>query len=195
MTRCLNCGAERTADTCDSCGLTSAAAEFSLRRRLLTRTAIFVVGSLAFLAAGNHYPALELDGMLIFIGVVFFLALSLAIWVERRALRHAEVEALKRIYYGLIPLPWLLAALLFANGALDRSPPLIYPARVVGKFSMPGLLGSRRLVVTSWGGDQGYERIPINGSDFDRFRRGDLVRVEIHSGLAGIPWVAGVSHR
>ena len=195
MTHCLNCGAERTGDVCDSCGLTSAAAEFALRRRLLTRTAIFVVGSLAFLAAGNRYPALELDGMLIFIGVVFFLALALAIWVERRALRHAEVEALKRVYYGLIPLPWLLAALLFANGALDRSPPLIYPARVVGKFSMPGLLGSRRLVVTSWLGDQGYERIPISRGDFDRFHRGDLVRVEIHSGLAGIPWVAGVSHR
>jgi len=195
MTRCLNCGAERTEDLCAACGLTSAAAEFSLRRKLLARTAIFLVGSLAFLAAGNRYPALELDGMLIFIGVVFFLALALAIGVERRALRHGEVEALKRVYYGLIPLPWLLAGLLFVNGALDRSPPLLYPARIVGKFSMPGLLGSRRLVVTSWRGGQRLERVPISRNDFDRFRRGDLVDVDVRSGLAGIPWVAGVSHR
>ena len=195
MTRCLNCGAERTADVCAACGLSTVAAEFSLRRKLLARTAIFLVGSLAFLAAGSQYPALELDGMLIFIGVIFFVALTLAIGVERRALRHTEVEALKRIYYGLIPLPWLLAGLLFVNGALDRSPPLLYPTRVVGKFSMPGLLGSRRLVVTSWRGANRFERIAISRSDFDRFRRGDLVIVDVRSGLAGIPWVAGVSHR
>jgi len=195
MTRCLNCGAERTSDICDACGLGSSAAELSLRTRLLVRTAVFALGSLAFLAAGNHYPALDLDAMLIFIGIVFFLALALAIWVERRALRHAEVEALKRLYYGLIPLPWLLAALLFANGALDRSPPRSQSARVIGKFSMSGLLGSHRLVVTSWREGRRVERVPVGRGDFDSYDPGDLVNVQIQSGLAGVPWVAGVSSR
>ena len=72
MTRCLNCGAERFNDTCDACGLNSFAAEFSLRRKLLNRTAMFLVGALAFVVASGRYPALELDGILIFIGVVFF---------------------------------------------------------------------------------------------------------------------------
>jgi hypothetical protein len=122
MTRCLNCGAERLSDTCDACGLSSSAAEFSLRRSLLNRTALFLVGAIAFIVASGRYPALELDGIVIFIGVVFFLTLGLAIIVERRALRHQEVESLKRVYYGLLPLPWLLALLLYGNGALDRSP-------------------------------------------------------------------------
>ena len=65
---------------------------------------MFLVGALAFVVASGRYPALELDGILIFIGVVFFLTLGLGMIVERRALRHTEVEALKRIYYGLIPL-------------------------------------------------------------------------------------------
>lgn len=72
MTRCLNCGADRNADVCEACGLGSAAAEFSLRSKLLNRTALFLLGAIAFVAASGRYPALDLDGILIFIGVLFF---------------------------------------------------------------------------------------------------------------------------
>jgi hypothetical protein len=178
---------------CASCGLASAAAELSLRMKLLNRTAIFLIGALAFIVASARYPALELDGILIFIGVLFFLTLGLAIWVERRALRHTEVEALKRVYYGLIPLPWLLAALLLGNGALDHSPPRIERARVIGKFSMPGPVPNRRLVVTSWRAGRRLERVPVDRADFDRVSSGDLVEVRVQDGLVGIPWIAGVS--
>ena len=193
MTRCMNCGADREADTCEACGLASTAAEFSLRRKLLNRTAIFLLGGIAFVAASGHYPALELDEILIFFGVVFFLTLGLAIWVERRALRHLEVEALKRIYFGLIPVPWLLAALLLANGAFDHAQPRIERARVVGKFSMPGPVATRRLVVRSWRDGSQVERIPVDRVDFDRIFVGDTVDVSVNDGLVGIPWVAGVS--
>src|SRR6202034_3846997 len=84
MTRCLNCGAERDVDQCEACGLSSTAAEMSLRQKLLNRTAIFLVGAIAFVAASERYPALELDGILIFIGILFFLTLGLAVWVEGR---------------------------------------------------------------------------------------------------------------
>ena len=193
MTRCLNCGAERDADVCAYCGLSSSAAELSLRRRLLNRTAIFLLGTIAFVVASGRYPALEIDGILIFVGVLFAATLGLAIWVERRALRHAEVEKLKRVYYGLIPVPWLLAALLFANGALDRGAPQLVEARVIGKFSMRGPVPSRRLVVTSWRDGHRWERILVRNGDFDRIRVGDIIDVELKSGLAGIPWVFGVS--
>jgi hypothetical protein len=116
-------------------------------------------------------------------------------WVERRALRHAEVERLKRVYYGLIPVPWLLAALLLVNGTLDRGAPQIVDARVIGKFSMRGPVPSRRLVVTSWREGRRWERILVGNGDFDRIRVGDVVEVEVRSGLVGIPWVSGVSSR
>ena len=137
----------------------------------------------------------RLDGILIFTGVLFFLTLGLAIWVERRALRHEEVEALKRVYYGLIPLPWLLAILLLSNGSLDRYPLHIEQARVISKFSMPGPMANRRLVVTSWREGRRVERIPVDRGDFDRVSRGDLVDVQVREGLIGIPWVAGVSRQ
>ncbi|HXA79164.1 MAG TPA: hypothetical protein VNV41_18670 [Candidatus Acidoferrales bacterium] len=195
MTRCLNCGAERDAEVCDFCGLNASAAEFALRRKLLNRTAFFVLGALAFVAASNRYPPLELDGILIFIGLLFFLTLGLAIWLERRALRHLEVEALKRVYYGLIPLPWIFAALMLGNGAFDRAPPQIEEARVVGKFSMGGALPSRRLVVTSWREGHRIERVPVDRVNFDNFSRGDVVEVKLEDGLVGIPWVVDVFHR
>jgi hypothetical protein len=194
MTRCLNCGADRDADVCEACGLDSSAAEFSLRKKLLNRTAVFVLGALAFVTAAVRYPPLELDGILIFIGVLFFLTLGLAILVERRALRHLEVEALKRVYYGLIPVPWILSFVMLANGALDRTPAQIQEARVETKFSMGGLLPSRRLVVTSWREGHRVERIPVDRVNFDTFSRGDLVEIKIQTGLVGIPWVVDVYH-
>jgi len=193
MTRCLNCGADRETDVCEACGLGSTAAEFSLRGKLLNRTAFFLLGAIAFVAASGRYPALDLDGILIFIGVLFFLTLGLAIWVERRALRHGEVEALKRVYYGLIPVPWLLALLLLGNGALDRSSAHAEPARIVGKFAMRGPVPSRRLIVLSWREGQRFERVPVDSGDYDRFAAGDVVDVQVKEGLVGIPWVAGVS--
>jgi hypothetical protein len=195
MTRCLNCGAERTKDICDSCGLNSTAAEFVLRRKLLNRTAVFLLGAIAFVVASGRYPALELDSILIFIGVLFFLTLGLAIWVERLALRHAEVEAMKRVYYGLIPVPWLLGVLLLANGAFDGSRPAVKEVRIVEKFSMPGPIPIRRLIVTSWREGHSIERLPVDRGDFDRFSSGESIDVKIANGLVGIPWVAGVSLR
>ncbi|HKS66019.1 MAG TPA: hypothetical protein VJR26_02180 [Candidatus Acidoferrales bacterium] len=195
MTRCLNCGAERARDVCDSCGLPSATAELLLRKRLLNRTAVFLLGAIAFVAASGRYPALELDGILIFIGVLFFLTLALAIWVERRALRHQEVEAMKRVYYGLVPVPWLLALVLLANGAFDNAHPQVERTRVIGKFSMPGPLPIHRLIVASWRDDHSIERLAVTRDDFDRFNTGDSVIVRIGGGLIGIPWVAGVSSR
>jgi hypothetical protein len=193
MTRCLNCGAERDADVCGACGLGSSAAEFTLRRKLLNRTAVFLLGAIAFVVASERYPALELDGILIFIGVLFFLTLGVVMWLERRTLRHAEVEALKRVYYGLIPLPWLLTAVLLGNGALDRTAPRLKVARVIGKFSMPGPVANRRLIVTSWREGHRFERVPVDHRDFDRFSAGENVAVRVQEGLIGIPWVGGVT--
>ncbi|HXW56730.1 MAG TPA: hypothetical protein VEJ67_13340 [Candidatus Cybelea sp.] len=195
MTRCLNCGADRTQDVCDSCGLDSSAAEYLLRRRLLNRTGVFLLGAIAFVVAAGKFPPLEIDGILIFMGVLFFATLGIAILVERRAQRHTEVEAVKRVYYGLIPLPWLLALVLVANGAFDGSRPHPEPARILEKFSMPGPVPIHRLIVTSWREGHEIERVCVDRSQFDRFNSGEPVEVRVGGGLVGIPWVVGVSVR
>ena len=192
MTRCLDCGADRTADQCPACGLTSAAAELVVRRRLVRRTAFFLVGIIVFIAASQVYPPLEIDAILIFAGVVFFFSLALGYWIDLRARKRQEVEVLKRIYFGMIPVPWIFAGMLFLNGKLDTSRPVRIPATVVGKFSTNGIPRSRRLVVTSWRGNRRIERIAVDQNDYDRFQRGDDIVVQAQKGAFGLPWVNGV---
>ena len=197
MTRCLDCGSERSADQCPSCGLTSAAAEVMFRRRLMQRTGIFLLGSLAFPYISQIYPPLELDLILVFFGLIFFGALTLAVILERRARNRQEIEPLKRIYYGFIPLPWILAATLFVNGRLDSQKNVVYyPTVVVERFNMKGIVkGSRRLIVRSWREGQKVERLAVDQDDFDRFHENDLVVVGVGPGALGIPWYYGVYRR
>lgn len=192
MTRCLDCGSERISDQCPSCGLTSAAAELVLRRRLVRRTAFFLVGIIVFIAAAQVFPPLELDSILVFGGLVFFLSLALGYWIDFRARQHQEVEVMKRIYFGMIPVPMIFAGLLFLNGKLDTSRPIRIPAKVVGKFATGGLPRSRRLVVTSWRYGRRIERIAVDQNDFDRFHQGDDIFVQAQKGALGVPWIYGV---
>lgn len=192
MTRCLNCGAERSQDLCDDCGLTSPEAEFAFRRRLLNLTAIFLLGAIASLAAALSYPPLELDGILIFMGMLFFFTVGLAAWLDFQARRHADIEAFKRLFRGLVPVPILLTGMLFANGKFDTSPPRSEVTTVLGKFTMPGTLHISRLTVVSWRAGHRLERVPVSADDYARFQIGDRVEVRIQSGLIGVPWVYGV---
>jgi hypothetical protein len=194
MTRCLDCGSERNADQCPSCGLTSDAAEFLFRKRMLKQTTFFLAGSLLFPYITQIYPPLDLDLMLVFFGVLFFVALAIAAILDRRARKHQEIEILKRVYAGFIPLPWILAASIFLNGRLDSvTKPVYVPERVEGKFLMKGLVrGTRRLVVGSWRPGQKVERLAVDGDDYDRFRVGDKIEVAVQPGVLGIPWVYGV---
>lgn len=197
MIRCLDCGSERTADQCPSCGLTSAAAEVMFRRRLLKRTAVFLAGSLLFPYTSQIYPPLDLDWMLVFFGVIFFIALTLAVILDRRARRREELEVLKRIYAGFIPLPWILATALFLNGKLDSQKNVTYfPTTVDSRYNMRGIVrGSRRLFVHSWRKGKEFERLAVDADDYDRFHEGDSVVVGVGPGAVGIPWYYGVYRR
>jgi hypothetical protein len=197
MTRCLDCGSQRVADQCPVCGLTSAAAEVMFRRRLWRRTSVFLAGSLLFPYVSQIYPPLELDLMLVFFGLIFFLALTVAAFLDRRARSRKEIEVLKRIYSGFIPLPWILAATLVVNGRLDSAKNIVYhPTTVVASLNMKGIVrGSRRLEVRSWREGQRVERLAVDLDDIDRFRVGDSVTVAVEPGALGIPWYYGVYRR
>ena len=167
------------------------------RRRLLKRTAIFLAGSLAFPYVSQIYPPLELDLMLVFFGALFFVALAIAVILERRARNHLELEVLKRVYAGFIPLPWILAAVLFLNGKLDSQKNVTYhPTVAVSRYNMPGIVrGTRRLLVRSWREGRRVERLAVNFDDFGRFHAGDAVSVGVKPGALGIPWFYGVYRR
>lgn len=194
MIHCLYCGAEREEDQCLSCGLTPAAAEVMLRRRLVWRTAWFLVGAVLFFPVCQAFPPLELDKITIFMGGLFFVVLGLGFWIVDRARKHQEIEVMKRIYFGFLPVPWILTVMLFVNGKFDVQPPRPQATAVVGKFAMPGIWRMQRLVVTSWREDETVERVPVERDDYHRFHVGDKVVIEVQNGVVGVPWVYSV-HR
>jgi len=192
VTRCPNCGSELSSSICENCGLDLADAGRAMRRRLVNRLGIFLLGAIAFLVPCFLYPPLELDSILIFFGAIFFITIVLAVWTERRSIRRQEVEVLKHIFQSLVLIPWLFAALLFVNGALDHSVPLDKETTVVGLLAIPGILPIHQIIVTSWRPGHAVERLAVSRQDFDRFHVGDRIEVRIKGGLASIPWVFGV---
>src|SRR5207302_8825353 len=135
MTRCLDCGSPRTADQCPSCGLTSAAAEVMFRRRLLKRTGVFLAGSLMFPYISQIYPPLDVDLMVVVCGVIFFVALALAVILDRRAHNHQELEVLTHAYAGCILCPWSFAAFLLVYASLDSRKNVVYHTGMVYRCS------------------------------------------------------------
>jgi hypothetical protein len=167
------------------------------RRRLLKRTGVFLLGSLAFPYVSQIYPPLDLDLMLVFFGVIFFVALGIAVILDRRARNRQELEVLKHVYAGFILLPWILGATLLVNGGLDSSKEITYhPATVDGRYNMPGIVrGTRRLFVNSWREGEKTERLAVDADDYDRFKPGDQVNVGVKPGALSIPWYYGVYRR
>jgi hypothetical protein len=194
MTHCLDCGSERSGDQCPVCGLTSAAAELVFRRRLVLQTAIFLAGSLLFPYLSQLYPPLDLDAMLVFFGLVFFAALALVVFLDRQARARKDIETLRHLFTGLIPIPFILSAALFLNGKLDSPRNVAYHQTTVeGRYLMRGIVrGTRRLFVYSWREGRRYERLAVDSDDFDRFREGDKINVGEEPGALGIPWFYGV---
>jgi len=193
MTRCLNCGSERKADECPSCGLTSSIAELEFRPRFMRRTVVFLAGSLLFPYVSQIYPPLDLDWMLVFYGVIFFVGLTVAVFLDRGARSRQDIEVLKRIYAGFIPLPWILAATLFLNGKLDSPKNVVYHQTTVqSRFNMRGMVrGSRRLFVPSWRSGQKFERLAVDYDDLTIAENLDfLARISVH--LYILDAVAGV---
>lgn len=194
MTHCLDCGAERTSDQCPVCGLTSAAAAVVFRRRLIRQMAIFLAGSLLFPYVSQIYPPLDIDGMLVFFGLVFFSGIAVAYVLDRRAQARKEIEILKHLFTGLIPIPFLFSLALFLNGKLDSPKDVSYhPAVVDSRYQMKGVVrGTRRLLIRSWRPERRFESLAVDSDDFDRFHEGDHVNVGVAPGALGIPWFYGV---
>ena len=194
MTRCLDCGAELNGAQCTVCGLTPAAAELVFRRRLLVQTAIFLAGSLLFPYVSQIYAPLDIDAMLVFFGVVFFLALAMAVFLDRGARARKDLQLLRHLFTGLIPVPFIFSVALFLNGRLDSPKHVTYHNSVVdGRYQMKGVVrGTRRLFVDSWRPDRRYERLAVDSDDFDRFHEGDKIVVGVEPGALGIPWFYGV---
>ncbi|MGB7493852.1 MAG: hypothetical protein WBR26_24020 [Candidatus Acidiferrum sp.] len=156
--------------------------------------ALFLVGSLLFPYVSQVYPPLDLDAMLVFFGLVFFITLTLALFLDRQARARKDIETLRHLFTGLLPIPFILSAALFLNGKLDSPQHVTYHQTTVeGRYLMKGIVrGTRRLFVYSWRDGRRYERLAVDPDDYDRFHPGDRINVGVEPGAIDIPWFYGV---
>jgi len=120
----MNCGAECAADQCLACGMTPDAAEVLLRRRLLNRTAIFLVGAL--LLVNGFFDRLPASNAPASVISKFSMRaplqnrrLIVTSWREGRRIERVAVGAddfsrfhpgdriVVRVQEGLIGIPWV----------------------------------------------------------------------------------------
>jgi hypothetical protein len=130
--------------------------------------------------AYSLYPFL--DGRYVLIGVVFLFFLSAAL-VPRAA-----------AYSGLALA--LLAAMLFLNGALDRSPPAEIKTTVIGKAMVTGRVKRGtyyHVVVSSWRPGRSQEDFEVDSDIYRRAAIGRPATVELHKGCFGLPWYGSIS--
>jgi len=156
--------------------------------------AFFLGGSLLFPYISQVYPPLDVDAMLVFFGLVFFATLTLAIFLDRQARARKDIEILRHLFTGLIPIPFILSAALFLNGKFDAPKNIeFHETTVEGRYLMKGVVrGTRRLFVYSWREGRRIERLGVDPDDYDRFHVGDKVNVGVAPGAIGIPWFYGV---
>jgi len=184
MTRCLDCGADRTADQCSACGLTSAAGRVGRSAAAGAAHGFFLVGIIVFIAASRVFPS-EIDAILIFAGLVFFLSLA---WVTGSIScpETAGSGSPQAHLLGMIPVAMDFAGRTLSDGKLDNSRPFVFPLPVVGKF--PRMVC--RAAAAWWlrpgaalGGSNASRWIKY---DYDRFQRGDDIVVQGAEGPFGL---------
>ena len=119
-----------------------------------------------------------------------------ALIVSRALLSASKDDRVTPAYFVTALFPWMLAALLFANGALDRSAETRYHTVAVKTES---LVPFNIVIVQSWRPGRTTESLYLKTSLFHYdplvwFHASAPVTVGIRPGALGLPWISSVSH-
>ena len=145
---------------------------------------VFLFGAFALLySALRPYPPLSADTVL-----VALFAICLTVGGILFTADGDEGVTAKYLLASL--LPWLLAALFLANGALDDSNEIRYQTVVVD--SHYGRWTHDEVVVRSWRSGRTNESFYL--SPIKRFfHHGEPITVGVKSGALGISWISSIS--
>lgn len=147
---------------------------------------VFLVGVAALIVI-VRYPYPLLSGQLTTLGLLAVCACAGVILMG--VPRDAEVVGRDAFVAGL---PWLLAGVLFANGALDSSAEVLHQTTVVrASYGRRG----RSLTVQSWRSGNSTESVYVSSGYFSRngfYFPGSTVTIGTRSGALGMVWVTRV---
>jgi len=149
-------------------------------------TCFFLLGASALVYVGLvRYPPLDVlvPAVLFVIG---FAVVGLFLREGRRERQKPNVR-----YLATALLPWVAAALFFANGEMDRSAEIRYSTIVI-ETHYGSRIGGRRLIVRSWRSSHQSETIYVSAfAPF--FFQGQQIAIGVKSGALGVAWISSIS--
>ena|SRR5579864_1260823 len=150
-------------------------------------TPVFLIGCIAIVLAFSQYPLVDIvTTAALFAAGFIFIALLL------HAGRNENVSAR---YVLAAVLPWVIAGLLFANGALDNSEETRHPTTVVetSYASSYRSIGMRHsMVVQSWRPGRTTETVHVSAFQ-PFFHPGERITIGVKIGALGISWISSIS--
>jgi hypothetical protein len=197
MRRCKKCGQAFDGGYCPACGEPErepVAVQREIKRSSNIATVVALGGLFGVLLAAHLYPPLDMAPVMGLALVLFFVPLLTTIVLTRRKRFALHAPFVRSIYAWAGVALVTFAALLFLNGALDKSSPVEAKTSVIRKSVSRGRGGpSYSLTVApSWRLGRDDEGLEVNGATFSIVRTGQLVRVVVHRGAFGLPWFSAV---
>jgi hypothetical protein len=159
---------------------------------------VLVAGLAAFLLAGHRYPLFDLDRATWICLALFFapILLYFGLGATKRLPEKAKLldGVFKWASLGLVT----IAAAVFFNGALDRSPSTEFSTVVIDKNATGGHRSGpvyHLTVSPSWRVGKNHDHFDVDYSTWRRLQTGEQVSIEVHRGVFGLPWFGRITPR
>jgi Flp pilus assembly protein TadD len=113
------------------------------------------------------------------------------------------VKMVRGLHYAALSLVGvflLWTVVVFINAVLDTAPPVEVDSEVLAvvpsfvDLGLGDLIPHTQVDLRAWSSSLRPERLVVSRSEYVRIWVGEPVRVRLHAGYLGIPWVSGIRH-
>jgi hypothetical protein len=189
MRKCSTCGNEFTSHTCPGCGGKPLPTTRQINKELRNYPIPCLAGLFGVLAAVHFYPPLDRGSLFVLALCLFFIPVIFHVISAMRKRLALDVNRLKSAYLCGGAAVLLLALLIVGNGALDISPARIVKSSILHKNISRGRYSTtHHFFVTSWRPGRSTEDLAVAVPLYVRASVGEVLTVEVHNGLFGLPW-------
>jgi hypothetical protein len=102
-------------------------------------------------------------------------------------------EKIKDKWYVYVSIIFNIALYSYAgtygiNCIYDNSEAVVYETRIISKRIGGGKSKARYIKVQPWGSHREEEEITVSSKEYEKMQTGELIKIDVHKGLFGIPW-------
>jgi len=154
-----------------------------------------IAGLIGTMIAILIYPPVDRNAFSWTVFIISVPCVFLISYLQKKQRRGDEISSFFPMTSCLAFAPICIAAVLFANGALDRFPVEPHAVVVTQRLVRRGKSTSYYLQTSSWRANHSSEKLQVPYGVFAQFEPNDAAIVEVHRGAMGIPWLGAIRKR